>query len=72
MTNGIRLICRNFGLLSFGDEAEEDEEETDSYVQKNAGKAKSTHDVLDDPKLSKETVTIIKRGKGEPYIHTTL
>lgn len=53
---------RNFGLLSFGAEAEEDEEETESYVQKNSGKAKSTHDVLDDPRLSKDTLTIVKTG----------
>lgn len=53
---------KNFGLLSFGNEAEEDEEETNVFVQKNAGKAKSTHDVLDDPKLSKETATFVKIG----------
>lgn len=46
---------RNFGLLSFGAEAEEDEEQTEKFVQKNSGKAKSLHDVVDDPKLSKET-----------------
>lgn len=53
---------KNFGLLSFGNEAEEDEEETNVFVQKNAGKAKSTHDVLDDPKLSKDTATFVKIG----------
>lgn len=57
------MIFRNFGLLSFGEEAEEDEEETDSFVQKNAGKPKSTHDILDDPKLSKQTATTIKMGR---------
>lgn len=46
---------KNFGLLSFGEEAEEDEVETNTFVQTLSGKAKSTHDVLDDPKLSKET-----------------
>lgn len=45
-------------MLSFGAEAEEDEEQTDLFVQKNAGKAKSTHDVLDDPKLSKQTAKV--------------
>lgn len=40
--------------------AEEDEEQTNEFVQKVAGKAKSTHDVLDDPKLSKETATFVK------------
>lgn len=63
----ILLYCfffrRNFGLLSFGAEAEEDEEETDNFVQKYSGKAKSTHDVLDDPNLSKETAVLIKIGK---------
>lgn len=29
-------------------------------MQKNAGKAKSTHDVLDDPKLSKQTQKFMK------------
>uniref|UniRef100_A0A0A1XA14 Spliceosome-associated protein CWC27 homolog n=1 Tax=Zeugodacus cucurbitae TaxID=28588 RepID=A0A0A1XA14_ZEUCU len=49
---------KNFGLLSFGEEAEEDEEETNQFVQKNAGKAKSMHDVVDDPKLSKDALPI--------------
>lgn len=50
------FLCRNFGLLSFGEEAEVDEMETSMFTQKNAGKAKSMHDAIDDPKLSKETV----------------
>ncbi|XP_037936037.1 spliceosome-associated protein CWC27 homolog [Teleopsis dalmanni] len=49
---------KNFGLLSFGEEAEEDEEETNVFVQKNAGKAKSMHDIVDDPKLSKQVIKI--------------
>ncbi|CAD7006663.1 unnamed protein product [Ceratitis capitata] len=49
---------KNFGLLSFGEEAEEDEVETNEFVQKNAGKAKSMHDVVDDPKLSKDALRI--------------
>ncbi|XP_040166859.1 spliceosome-associated protein CWC27 homolog [Anopheles arabiensis] len=49
---------KNFGLLSFGDEAEEEELETQVYVQKNAsGRGKSSHDVLDDPQLSKQTAS---------------
>ncbi|KAI5745979.1 hypothetical protein M8J76_015994 [Diaphorina citri] len=44
---------KNFKLLSFGEEAEEDEEEVDQVNQKFSGKSKSTHDVLQDPKLSK-------------------
>ncbi|ALC43849.1 CG10907 [Drosophila busckii] len=51
---------KNFGLLSFGEEAEGDEEETTIFVKKNAGKAKSLHDVADDPKLSKEAIKVPK------------
>ncbi|KFB36607.1 AGAP007704-PA-like protein [Anopheles sinensis] len=55
---------KNFGLLSFGDEAEEEEQETNDFVQKNAfvGKGKSSHDVLDDPKLSKQTIKTSEQG----------
>lgn len=57
---------RNFGLLSFGEEAEEDETETNDFVQKNATKSKSVHDAVDDPKLSKETITIPKsKNRGD-------
>uniref|UniRef100_A0A182Q1W7 Spliceosome-associated protein CWC27 homolog n=1 Tax=Anopheles farauti TaxID=69004 RepID=A0A182Q1W7_9DIPT len=50
---------KNFGLLSFGDEAEEEEQEANVYIQKNvSGRGKSSHDVLDDPKLSKQTSSI--------------
>ncbi|XP_034838704.1 spliceosome-associated protein CWC27 homolog isoform X3 [Maniola hyperantus] len=42
---------KNFGLLSFGLEAEEDEGEAQEF----RGKPKSTHDLLEDPKLSKKT-----------------
>ncbi|XP_034237276.1 spliceosome-associated protein CWC27 homolog [Thrips palmi] len=43
---------KNFKLLSFGEEAEEDEEQVTSVNEKYSGKGKSTHDVLDDPSLS--------------------
>lgn len=46
---------KNFKLLSFGAEAEEDEEESSRQNQKFTGKGKSTHDVLDDPSLSSQT-----------------
>ncbi|XP_055605662.1 spliceosome-associated protein CWC27 homolog [Uranotaenia lowii] len=50
---------KNFGLLSFGDEAEEEEHETNRFVQKNiVGKGKSSHDVLDDPGLSKQAIEV--------------
>lgn len=47
-------------MLSFGEEAEEDEVETNHYVQKNSSKIKSVHDVGDDPTLSKQTLAIQK------------
>jgi peptidyl-prolyl cis-trans isomerase SDCCAG10 len=43
---------RNFKLLSFGEEAEEDEEETNEANRKYSGRSKSTHDILNDPGLS--------------------
>ena len=47
---------KDFGLLSFGDEAEEEEEELSTSDFK--GKSKSSHDLLtDDPKLS--TVPVV-------------
>lgn len=55
------LLHRNFGLLSFGEEAEEDEVQTVKFVQKNTTKSKSVHDVIDDPKLSKEPIAIEKK-----------
>lgn len=46
----INLSCRKLNLLSFGEEAEEEEKELASVKQK----IKSSHDVLDDPRLLKE------------------
>lgn len=45
---------RNFNLLSFGEEAEEDEEESVILNKKFSNKGKSAHDHLTDPKLSAE------------------
>uniref|UniRef100_A0A182JAS3 Spliceosome-associated protein CWC27 homolog n=1 Tax=Anopheles atroparvus TaxID=41427 RepID=A0A182JAS3_ANOAO len=61
---------KNFGLLSFGDEAEEEEQETNVFVQKNAsvGRGKSSHDVLDDPKLSKQTVDTPRTETGKSRV----
>ncbi|KAK4883784.1 hypothetical protein RN001_000055 [Aquatica leii] len=56
---------KNFKLLSFGEEAEEDEEETKEVIKKFAGKSKSTHDVLNDPKLSSETTDKPPEGPME-------
>ncbi|CAG9761933.1 unnamed protein product [Ceutorhynchus assimilis] len=46
---------KNFKLLSFGEEAEEDEEISTRESGKLNSKGKSSHDVLNDPKLSSET-----------------
>ncbi|XP_046576029.1 spliceosome-associated protein CWC27 homolog [Haliotis rubra] len=43
---------KNFSLLSFGEEAEEDEEQTDKASKTMRGKSKSSHDLIDDPHLS--------------------
>ncbi|XP_054613873.1 spliceosome-associated protein CWC27 homolog isoform X3 [Dunckerocampus dactyliophorus] len=44
---------KNFSLLSFGEEAEEDEEMVNQVSQSLKGKSKSSHDLLkDDPRLS--------------------
>ncbi|KAF0724164.1 spliceosome-associated protein CWC27 [Aphis craccivora] len=49
---------KNFKLLSFGEEAEEDEEELIDAVKEYSGRPKSTHDVLKDPQLSSEPAVI--------------
>lgn len=43
---------KNFSLLSFGEEAEEDEEQLDRATVSFRGKSKSSHDLTDDPRLS--------------------
>ncbi|NXX13987.1 CWC27 protein, partial [Podargus strigoides] len=51
---------KNFNLLSFGEEAEEEEEEVNRVSQSMKGKSKSSHDLLkDDPHLS--SVPAVKR-----------
>ena len=46
---------KDYKLLSFGEEAEDDEEETLEIVQKSLSKKpKSSHDLLDDPTLCKD------------------
>ncbi|KAL1129856.1 hypothetical protein AAG570_012800 [Ranatra chinensis] len=47
---------KNFKLLSFGDEAEEDEVQIKTVNKTLEGKSKSTHDVLKDPCLSSDIV----------------
>uniref|UniRef100_A0A8B9H3Y3 Spliceosome-associated protein CWC27 homolog n=1 Tax=Astyanax mexicanus TaxID=7994 RepID=A0A8B9H3Y3_ASTMX len=49
---------KNFSLLSFGEEAEEEEEMVTQVSQTMKGKSKSSHDLLkDDPKLSSVPMT---------------
>ena len=38
--------------MSFGEEAEEDEEESIMVSKQYSGRSKSTHNILSDPKLS--------------------
>ncbi|CAH0599783.1 unnamed protein product [Chrysodeixis includens] len=57
-----RVGVKNFGLLSFGEEAEEDEGEAQEY----RGKPKSTHDLLEDPKLSKLTAAELELDQDVP------
>ncbi|OXU28371.1 hypothetical protein TSAR_006422 [Trichomalopsis sarcophagae] len=47
---------KDFKLLSFGEEAEEDEEESVVISKKLGTKSKSAHDILSDPKLSSQPV----------------
>lgn len=55
---------KNFSLLSFGEEAEEDEEMVNQVSQTMKGKSKSSHDLLkDDPKLS--SVPVVDRNQGQ-------
>uniref|UniRef100_A0A3P9H0M5 Spliceosome-associated protein CWC27 homolog n=1 Tax=Oryzias latipes TaxID=8090 RepID=A0A3P9H0M5_ORYLA len=55
---------KNFSLLSFGEEAEEDEEMANQVSQTLKGKSKSSHDLLkDDPQLS-SVPAVDKKKKG--------
>ncbi|KAK3913969.1 Spliceosome-associated protein CWC27-like protein [Frankliniella fusca] len=57
---------KNFKLLSFGEEAEEDEEQVNVVNEKLSGKGKSTHDVLDDPNLSSvPAVETVKKDESD-------
>ncbi|XP_046394879.1 spliceosome-associated protein CWC27 homolog [Ischnura elegans] len=58
-----RSGVKDFKLLSFGAEAEEDEEEVAEVNKKFANKGKSTHDLLSDPKLSSEPAVEPKDGE---------
>lgn len=47
---------KNFQLLSFGDEAEEEQSELDNIV--TSGKSKSAHDIANDPTLSSQAIDV--------------
>ncbi|KAF7255277.1 hypothetical protein EG68_07844 [Paragonimus skrjabini miyazakii] len=49
---------KNFSLLSFGEEAEEEEHVTTVVSEKLRKKGKSAHDLLSDPRLSSQPVII--------------
>ncbi|XP_050403420.1 spliceosome-associated protein CWC27 homolog [Patella vulgata] len=51
---------KNFNLLSFGEEAEEDEEENVQVTKDLKIKSKSSHDLTDDPRLSSKPAVDIK------------
>ncbi|KAI1905318.1 hypothetical protein AGOR_G00014860 [Albula goreensis] len=55
---------KNFSLLSFGEEAEEEEEMVNKVSQTMKGKSKSSHDLLkDDPRLSSVPAVDRKRRR---------
>lgn len=54
---------KNFKLLSFGEEAEENEEEDLKVSQVMKGKSKSSHDLTNDPTLSTEIENLEERTK---------
>ncbi|XP_030765716.1 spliceosome-associated protein CWC27 homolog [Sitophilus oryzae] len=55
-----KVGVKDFKLLSFGEEAEEDEEISARENEKLSSKGKSSHDILNDPKLSSQTEEIPK------------
>ncbi|CAG7838026.1 unnamed protein product [Allacma fusca] len=54
---------KNYKLLSFGEEAEEEEEEISEVNKKFSGKSKSSHDLTNDPKLSSQVAVETSRHK---------
>ena len=51
---------KDFGLLSFGDEAFEEEEKNTDFDAKGPNKGKSSHDIGDDQKLISKTIKITR------------
>ncbi|KAH3849465.1 spliceosome-associated protein CWC27 homolog [Dreissena polymorpha] len=56
---------KNFKLLSFGEEAEEDEEQVIKVTEGWRGKSKSSHDLINDPKLSAIPAVDVSPGRSE-------
>ncbi|KAK3611962.1 hypothetical protein CHS0354_011620 [Potamilus streckersoni] len=56
---------KNFKLLSFGEEAQEDEEETNIVTKDMRGKSKSSHDLANDPRLSSVPALEVDHGKQD-------
>ncbi|CAG2229418.1 SDCCAG10 [Mytilus edulis] len=55
---------KNFKLLSFGEEAEENEENDTIATKEMKGKGKSSHDLTDDPTLSTDVENLEERIKS--------
>lgn len=53
-------VVKNFNLLSFGHEAEDDEVHAKKFEKQKCFKGKSSHDALNDPNLSKESIKTAK------------
>lgn len=64
MVNNILIFNRNYGLLSFGDEAVDDEDELEHVTKELKPKAKSAHDVGDPTLLSKQINELNKSVSG--------
>lgn len=61
--SNLNLINRNFSLLSFGGEAEEDQEELETVIKVLKPKAKSAHDVGDPTLLAKKAIETMEEKK---------
>ncbi|XP_034047893.1 spliceosome-associated protein CWC27 homolog [Thalassophryne amazonica] len=57
---------KNFSLLSFGEEAEEEEEIMNQVSQTMKGKSKSSHDLLKDDARLSSVPAVDKKNKKEP------
>ncbi|XP_064833645.1 uncharacterized protein LOC135548214 isoform X2 [Oncorhynchus masou masou] len=60
-TTNTPSLERNFSLVSFGEEAEEEEEMVTQVSQTLKGKSKSSHDLLKDDPLLSSVPTVNKR-----------